>query len=181
MSKQNKKSEGKGKGNEKKVVVAVAGADDDFDDMLAELRAADITADVATSTSTSSSASSTSSSSSSSTSTSSSNSFNRASAAKADEVSEEALMQACVRGEVSQLRCWARRGVRVTSAEPLCDAVGHGKVEVVQCLTRELGGDVNQADENGFSPLYITSLIGNVTMVKCLVNELGADINQAGA
>jgi hypothetical protein len=179
MPTRSKKSEGKGKGK------AVAGTDEDFDDMLAELRAADITPEAATSSGPSASSSdrsaSSSSSSSSSTSTSSSSIANQASAATAEEVSEEALVQACARGDLSQLRRWARRGVRVTSAKPLCYAVKHGKYEVALFLVRNLGADVNQADAKGFAPLFIATHAGNLRMVKCLAIELGADVNQTDA
>jgi hypothetical protein len=173
MTKQNKKSKGKGT----KVEAAAAGADDDFDDMLAELRAADVTTEAATSVNRSTSSSK----SSSSTSTTSSSTTNRASAAMAQEVSEEALMRACVRGDVSQLRRWARSGIRVTSAEPLCDAVWHNNYEVVLCLVRELGADVNQIDENGLLPLCSAARVGDLRMIKCLVIELGADVNRFDA
>jgi hypothetical protein len=107
MPKQSKKSEGNGKGKGKKAEKAHAGADDEFDNMLVELRAADLTAEAAISSSSSSHNSS-------STSTSSPSNAYNASEAEAEKVSEVALFQACVRGDISQLRRWARRGVRVT-------------------------------------------------------------------
>jgi hypothetical protein len=108
MPKQNKKSEAKSKGKGLKVEEAIAGSDDDFDDMLAELRAVDVTAKAVTNTNSSASISNNSS-----TSTSSFGSTKRTSAPTAEEVSEEALVQACIRGDISQLQRWARRGVRV--------------------------------------------------------------------
>jgi hypothetical protein len=157
MSKTTTKSKEKGKGKGTKLEMVVARTDDNFDDMLAELRAEDVPTDVATSTNRSASSSNRSST--------STPSF-RATAA-AVEVSEEALMQACVRGDLSQLRCWARRGVRVTSAEPLCHAVWYGEYEVVQCLVGELGADVNQAGDNGITAMYNAALLVNLGMVKC--------------
>jgi hypothetical protein len=172
MPKQNKKSDAKAKAKGTKVNAVIAGADDDFDDMLAELRAEDVAAKGA--------ASSTNSSNSSSTSTSSSSSFKRASPAATEWVSEDMLVRACGRGDISQLRRWARWGVRVTSAEPFCNAVRGGNYEVEQCLVRELGADVNQANVDDYTPLYIASERGNLKMVRYLAIELGADIKAGG-
>jgi hypothetical protein len=172
MPKQNKKSDAKAKAKGTKVNAVIAGADDDFDDMLAELRAEDVAAKGATSSNRSASISN-----SSGTSTSSSSTTSQAAA---DEVSEEALLRACVRGDISLLLRWARRGIRVTSAEPLCNAVLQGKHEVVQCLVRELGADVNQANVDDYTPLYIASERGNLKMVRYLAIELGADIKAGG-
>jgi hypothetical protein len=176
MRKQSKKSEAKGKGRGKKVEAASAGTDDDFDEMLAELRVADVTAEAATSSSRSASSSN-----SSSTSISSSSTTNRASAATAEEVSEKALLQACASGDISQLRRWARRGVRVISADPLCIAVGLSMYEVAQYLVGELEADVNLADDLNFTPLSIAAQVGDLMMVQYLVNELEADVNRADA
>jgi hypothetical protein len=180
MPTQSKKSEGKGKGKVAKVKAAVSGATDDFDDMLAELRAADVTAEVAASSSRIAS-STYSSSSISSTSTPSTNSTNQPSTATAEEVSEAALTQACVRGDILQLRRWARCGVRVICAEPLCYAAGLNKYEMALILVRELGAEVNKADKQDFTPLYIAAQQGNLRMAQCLVNELGADVNRGDA
>jgi hypothetical protein len=174
MPKQNKKSEGKGKGKRTKVNAVIAGADDDFDDMLAELRAADVTAESATSSKCSASSSS-------STPTSSSSTTSRVPAAAAEKVSEDALVGACILGDISQLRRWVRRGIRVTSVKPLCDAVQHGNYEIAQCLVRELGADVNQANTEDYSPLCIASQLSNLRMVQFLATELGADVNQTDA
>jgi hypothetical protein len=144
MPKQSTKSIGKSKGT--KVEAAVGGADKDFDDMLAELWAADVTAEAATSGGRSTSSSNSSSSSS----TTSSNMINRASAT-AVEVSEEALVWACYRGDISELRRWARLGIRITSLGPLREAVLESKYDVGMCLVLELGADVNQARDNGNS------------------------------
>jgi ankyrin repeat protein len=174
MSKRSKKRECKGKGT--KVEIAVAGTSDDFDDMLADLRAADVTAEAATSSGRSASSNN----SSSTTPTTSSSTTNQASTVITGEVSEEALVQACVRGDLSQLRRWARRGIRVTSAEPLCNAVSYGNFEVAHYLVRELGADVNEASAQGFGPLCIAAHAGNLRMVKYLAVDLGADVNQTG-
>jgi ankyrin repeat protein len=173
MPKQSTKSKGKSKGT--KVEAAVDGADKDFDDMLAELRAADVTAEAATSGGRSTSNSN----SSSSTSTTSSNTIKRASAATAVKVSEEALVRACYRGDISQLQRWARLGIRITSSGPLCEAVMESKYDVVMCLVLELGADVNQARDNGNSmtSLFIATRLCNLRMVKLLA-KLKADVNR---
>jgi hypoxanthine-guanine phosphoribosyltransferase len=49
----------------------------------------------------------------------------------------------------------------------------------VQCLVKELEADVNQATNDGTTPLCIAALEGHIAVVQCLVKELGADINQA--
>jgi hypothetical protein len=143
MPKQNNKSKGKGKAKGTKVEVAVAGADEDFDEILAELRAANVNAEGAIRASQGSSNSS------SSTLTSSSSTSTRAPV----QVSGDAVVQACIRGDVVHLRRWARRGFRVTSTEPLYNAVTENNYEVVKCLVRELGADVNQPGEKGVTPL----------------------------
>jgi hypothetical protein len=173
MPKQNNKSKGKGKAKGTKVEVAIAGADDDFDNMLAELRAADVNAEGTISASQSTSGSN----SSSSTSTSSSSTSTRTPV----QVSGDAVVQACIRGDIVQLRRWARRGFRVTSTEPLCNAVVESNYEVVKCMVRELGADVNQANEKGVTAVLIASVNGNLKMVKLLATELGADVDHTDA
>jgi hypothetical protein len=44
---------------------------------------------------------------------------------------------------------------------------------------KELGADVNQADNDGTTPLFIAAEVGSLDVVSCLVKELGADVNQA--
>jgi hypothetical protein len=93
------------KRNKKSVVPA-----DDFDEMLAEFKAADLqqSADVPNSSSSSSSRSG----------SGSSSKLNRH--ATEVTVSEETIINACQDGDVTQLRRWARQGVRVVGADPLC-------------------------------------------------------------
>jgi hypothetical protein len=87
------------------------------------------------------------------------------------------IIQASAKGDVAQLRRWAKRGVRVSSVEPLCQAVSFDNIDAVQCLVDELGADVNRSIEHGCTPLYIAAHGGNQVMVQCLVKELGADVN----
>jgi hypothetical protein len=160
---------------------ATATSDDDFDDMLAELRAADLTALAAnTSSSSSNSSSSSSSSSASTTANSITNTIvasTASSTAKAIEVPEERIIEAIRRDDIAQLRRWARQGFRATSAVSLLYAASLGKVGIAQCLVQELGVGVNQADEGGYTPLFVAALEGHLAMVRCLVKELGADVN----
>jgi hypothetical protein len=83
MSKNSKKSEG-GKG--KRVEAAAVQGDDDFDDMLAEPRATDVTAESANARGRSSSSSS------------------RSSKSSGTEISEDMITEACIRGDVPPLR-----------------------------------------------------------------------------
>jgi hypothetical protein len=123
MPKRHKKvggnDEGKIKGkNKSKKSGEAPSADDDFKDMLAELRAADRTIPATNTTATGSSRSSSSSSSSS-----SSTSSGSSSTAPGTEVTEAMIAQASTKGDMTQLLQWGSRGVRVNSGELLCQAV----------------------------------------------------------
>jgi ankyrin repeat protein len=179
MPKQHKKGGGddggKSKGKVNKGDVATAKADDDFDNMLADFRASDILNATTTNTTrtTGSSSSSTSS---------SSSVRGSSSSTPGTEVTEAMIVQASIRSDVTQLLRWAKRGVRVSSAEALRRAVLKNKISAVRWLARlakELRADVNQVSESDFTPLLIAAEDGNVEMVKCLVKELGADVHQA--
>jgi ankyrin repeat protein len=54
-----------------------------------------------------------------------------------------------------------------------------GHLAIVRCLVAELGVDVNQADKEGYTPLFIAAANGHLAVVRCLIKELGADVNQA--
>jgi hypothetical protein len=149
-----------------KLEVVVAGTHGSFDEMLAELRTADVRTEVATSTNCNASSSN----------KSSISAPLFGTPAAAEEIIEDVLMEACVRGDISQLRRWAKPGVRVTSAESLCHAVWYGEYEVVQCLVEELGADVNQAGDLGFTLMCIAALSGNLKIVKCLAIGLRVDV-----
>jgi hypothetical protein len=171
MPKQNKKFKGDSK---KRAKIESAGGDvSDFDDMLAELRATDIT----TPMSSSSSRSSTNSPSSSSTSSSGSSTGNSASS-PGMEVSEEQIIDASIRGDATKLRRWAKRGVRVRSGEALSQAVLNDNIAAVRCLVKDLGADVNRTDDDGFTPLNIAAQLANLNTIRCFVKELGADVDR---
>jgi hypothetical protein len=149
---------------------ATAQSNDDFDDMLAELRATDLTATAVNTNNSSSSSSSI---------TSTNVASTASSTAKAIEVSEERILEAVERGDIAQLRRWGRLGLRITSGQPLVRALVKGNLDALRCLVKDLGADVNQADRGPtLQPLHIAVHLGNIDMVHCLVNELGADVNQ---
>jgi ankyrin repeat protein len=85
------------------------------------------------------------------------------------EVSEEMITQAYIRGDIAQLHLWARRGVRVHSADPLCQGVGFGRFDIVRWLVKEPGADVYEADEQGYTPLCIAVQMNDINMTRCLV------------
>jgi ankyrin repeat protein len=52
-------------------------------------------------------------------------------------------------------------------------------VALVRFLCKELGADVNQAGNDGGTPLIVAIQIGHMAVALCLVKELGADVNKA--
>jgi hypothetical protein len=97
--------------------------------------------------------------------------------AKAVAVTEEMVLRASEAGNLEQLGGWARQVVRVTTGGPLRAAAASGFVHVVICLVHELGADVNQTIEYGWTPLLKAAFEGQLGMVQCLV-ELGANVNK---
>jgi ankyrin repeat protein len=94
-------------------------------------------------------------------------------------VTERMLTEAARVGDLDSLTIWARQGVRVTFALPLIAAAASGRIDVLQCLVRELGADVNyQVIQSGVTPLTAAAQTDNLAVVRCLV-ELGADVKQA--
>jgi ankyrin repeat protein len=87
------------------------------------------------------------------------------------------IVQACRAGDMDLLRQWAKRGIRVTSATPLCATASNGKLDAVRLLVMELGADVTQL-HNGFTALCIAAHRGHEHVVRALVQEFGADVNQ---
>ena len=72
---------------------------------------------------------------------------------------------------------WARANGCQTDENELHIAALNGQVSMVRALM-ELGADVNQARDDGVTPLYIAAEKGYDTLVRALI-ELGADINKA--
>jgi hypothetical protein len=151
-------------------------AADDFDDMLAEMRAADLTS----SNNTAATASANLSTSSSLSATTSSRTTTRV-----PEVSEGAINAAVRAGDIKKLMGWARQGIPlpnavVTNFYPLLGAALLGKLDVVRVLLREYGVDVNQATaKGGYTALMKAAQHKQEHVVRCLVNDFGADVNQA--
>jgi hypothetical protein len=153
----------------KEVEAATSRTDDDFDDMLAELRAADLinpnatrrSAHASSSTNISSSSSSSSSSAprsmassiptSTAPRTSTSSNARISSSATDGKFSEQTLIQACIRGDMVQLQIWAKGGICVSSGAPLSEAAFHGELEVMRDLVNDLRANVNQSDEEDFT------------------------------
>jgi hypothetical protein len=159
------------------VVVTAAQTTDEFYDILAEPRASApaILATTTTSTSTSSPVTTASSSSS----PTEPRTISAAGATKELRVSEESIFAACRQGNVGQLRSWGRQRVRIRNAGAFWNIVFLDKLDVVRCLVKDLGADINQVMQDGATPLCIAAQSGNVDMVRCLMTELGADVNQA--
>jgi ankyrin repeat protein len=140
---------------------------DDFDDMLAGFRAADLA-----------------------NASSSHVAPNTASAVPSDAaraqapgviVAEAAILAAIEAGDLNRLRRWHRQGVRY-SVHIVCMAARSGSIALIRCLVEELGADVNGAnDDNGVTPLMVACLSEKLHLVRYLVRTLGADVDKADA
>jgi hypothetical protein len=91
-------------------------------------------------------------------------------------VTETMVHVASHNGDVESLKEWARQGVRVKSGDPLCTAARRGFLEAVRCLVMELGGDINQTNRMGRTPLVMAARKGPLSLVQFLV-EAGAHVN----
>jgi hypothetical protein len=161
--------------NNKKGKVATAKVAEDFDDMLDEFRAADRINPAANPSAPASSSSNCSSSSSSI----SSSVLPPSGPPIGRTIPEEDITQAVLRGDLEQLKRWAGQGVRVHTAEPLCQAAAWGKLEIVRYLVKELAADVNLRDMAGSTPLFMAAQEGLIAVVRYLVNDLGAEVDRA--
>jgi hypothetical protein len=95
-------------------------------------------------------------------------------------VSEKVIGVACMTGNIAQLKRWRRQGVRVTTAGPLCSALHcTDPLDVLYCLVKELGADVHQRDDDGYTALNRAAYYGHHDTVAYLVENLGADVNIA--
>jgi ankyrin repeat protein len=93
-------------------------------------------------------------------------------------ISAKAIIRACLTGNLAQLRRWGYQNVRVKTAETLLQAVSNGaSFEVLSCLVRELGADVNRRDDHGCTALAVAAYLGYHDTVRYLVEDLGADVN----
>jgi ankyrin repeat protein len=82
-----------------------------------------------------------------------------------------ALIGACKRGDIPQLRRLGRQGVRVSSADPLTAFIFYGiRLDTVRCLVNGLSANVNgERLKDGPTSFYFAAQIGNPDLVKCLV------------
>jgi hypothetical protein len=92
-------------------------------------------------------------------------------------VTQEMLSEACQAGDLERLQQWARLGVRVTTACPLCSATRSSLLSVMRLLVQELGAGVNHAMADERSPLILAAFGGDPATVLLLVQELGASVN----
>jgi ankyrin repeat protein len=81
-------------------------------------------------------------------------------------------------GDVTRLRRWHRLGHRY-SVDMVCEAAELGSIAMMRCLVEELGADVNGANSDGQTPILLASLKGHVNLVRFLAVTLCADVNKA--
>jgi hypothetical protein len=91
-------------------------------------------------------------------------------------VTEQMIDVAARTGDMYRLQQWARHGVRVTTAEPLCSAAERGLLNAVLILVREFGADVSHVNLSA-TPLMLAAKEGHLDVVRYLVRA-GADVNQ---
>jgi hypothetical protein len=137
---------------------------DDFDAMLAEIRAVDIPVPAGSNSSSSNATLTT--------------SASRPSSTKNLKLPLREIDAACKRGDLPQFRKWRRQGLSL-GGRSLCAAAACGNLYMVRCFVQEFGADVNEQSEDGFTPFYILAQQGNLAGLRCVVDELGADIRQA--
>jgi hypothetical protein len=95
-------------------------------------------------------------------------------------VPEATILAAITAGDLTRSRRWHRQVVRF-SATIVCMAAELGSMAVMRCLVEELGADVDGEDDDGYTPVFVASRYGHLNLVRCLVKILGADVNKANA
>jgi ankyrin repeat protein len=169
MPKKNKNGNGKGKGASKKVDASAVDADDDLDDILAEILAGDLQHLLPEGRNPPASKAG----------RNSSNVGLTDARTTGVSVPEEILNDAIRRGDTAQLKRWGWRGVRVSSVTPLFTAVRtEARNAVLKILVQDLSADVNQADENGFTSLIGATALDQLHAMRCLVLDLEANVDQ---
>jgi hypothetical protein len=168
-----------GKDARQKPIPAIAPSVDEFDAMLADFRAADLTNLATTSITTAASPSA-------STVTSASdappsNTISSSSSAKKDLSAKKptgaAMMKACEQGDMAQLQQWGRQGVCLPSYI-FRNAVMLGvRVDIIRCLIKELSADINLASNHGRTALFVAAHSGYYEILVSLASEFGADVN----
>ena len=124
----------KKKSKQKEAEEATAQAADDFDDMLAEMCAADLSAPTASSSSSTSANFSTTVAATATVTTLTNVASPASSTPKAIEVPEDTILKAIRRGNIAQLRSWGRQGLRVSSIQPLALAAALDKLDASAVL-----------------------------------------------
>jgi ankyrin repeat protein len=94
-----------------------------------------------------------------------------------ERVSEATILAAIEAGDLTRLRRWHRLGVQFPPIL-MCMAASRCSIPIMSCIVKELGADVNEANDNGATPLVIASMNGDLNLVRCLLKELGAQVNQ---
>jgi ankyrin repeat protein len=151
------------------------GNDDDFNEMLAEVTAADSVLSANTPASIDRTANAASSSS-------RSTSRRLEATSPVIQVSDNEILSACKRGDITQLRRWGREGVRVQNLEKCVYLPAIlANLHIIRCLVNELGADVNSTTSDGVTALLVAAQGGHIALVRCLVRELGADVNRGDA
>lgn len=135
----------KKKGKQTNTRAASASTTDDFDGMLAEFRSVDLAASPASSSASTAS-----------------------NGPPAPIVAEETLMKALIEGDLTSLRRWGWQGFRPISASPFCAVAAVGSVDVMRCMVKELGADVNKPSggDANWTPLFLAANAGRVDMVR---------------
>jgi ankyrin repeat protein len=57
-------------------------------------------------------------------------------------------------------------------------AAKENKLAIVRCLVKELGADVNQANDGGLTPMCAAAEKVDIALMRCLVKEFGVDVNK---
>jgi ankyrin repeat protein len=90
------------------------------------------------------------------------------------------IVFACKTNSLSVPQEWGREGIRIHCEKPFRLALVHGaSSDILRCLVKDLGADVNLRNSIGLTPLYAASYVGDQEKVRLLLEELGADVNIA--
>jgi hypothetical protein len=92
-------------------------------------------------------------------------------------VSEEGIIKACKRGDIKKWKHLERQGVLIHNGNPLFYAVLLEKLDVVRCLVKDLGADVNQANDESCLPTDLAAELDRLYMERF---EAGGVSNQGG-
>jgi ankyrin repeat protein len=102
------------------------------------------------------------------------------SAIAAPVIEEVTIIETCLAENLTRLEGWARQGVRVQSSSPLSLAVDLCSLDVIGCLVKELGADVNQEQHMGILAMgihinfTIPALAGRFDAKRKMVEDRGS-------